>query len=159
MRIKFLKKTTIEAYPPKDVNQELTELTFEPGEIVEVTEITYRHENETIDVALSDTRHLLSVPEDNIEIFKYQYGLLCASHGPCDAYLSPGTAQSMEIEIPKADIQHQQLGELGALFLALAGKIDYDSVCELLDGYSFTQEEVQRVSNNLRDLADTLDKK
>lgn len=32
-------------------------------------------------------------------------------------------------------MDRQQVGELGALLLALAGEFDYDSVNELLDGY------------------------
>lgn len=39
------------------------------------------------------------------------------------------------IEGKVINIDEQQLGELGGLFLALAGKFDYDSIPELLDGY------------------------
>ncbi len=54
------------------------------------------------------------------------------------------------------NIDKQQLGELGGLFLALAGKFDFDSVGELLDGYGFSEAELESLQNNLKKLSDEL---
>lgn len=51
-------------------------------------------------------------------------------------------------------IDRQQLGELGALFLFLAGEFDYDSVGELLDGFEYNCDAFRK---RLLKLAKTLD--
>ena len=61
------------------------------------------------------------------------------------------TGHRVRVCMPSAVlISKQQLGELGVLFIALAGnKCDWDRAAGLIDGYGMSTEETQRIFKNV----------
>lgn len=53
-------------------------------------------------------------------------------------------------------IDSQQLGELGLLFTFLADDFDYDSVTELIDGYGFSDEDIDKFKVRLKEMSERM---
>lgn len=58
-------------------------------------------------------------------------------------------SKHFSIDYQDVGISNQQLMELGALFIAMAGKTDFDSAGEMLDGYGFDRKEYKKLFDKL----------